>query len=343
MTNSTLNRIFVSEIFDQLPDGAAPVVCGFKGNPTNPSKYAWSVKPALPNTSPPVFRQDNLNAYIGVSSFYRADDGRYRRRKSCFAALHYIMLDDLGTGLGAKVPMERLAAPPTALIETSPDNYQAVLKLAVPITDFSLADKLIRAMIKQGLLSDTDPGMAGVTRVGRLPVGINGKPKYGGWNVRMEVWEPSRSFTVDDIVSAFGLDLSKIVDHVSRSLVHAGIRSRFLPHINIEDDPIYAALMRRGMFSQDVGYSDKGSDGIWVDMVCPWIDEHTDRADTGTAYRVGGGFACHHGHCHGKGIRAVLEKLDMQNMLPVLDQMRVEMTNEAIRAASPYLTQGDMR
>jgi hypothetical protein len=33
---------------------------------------------------------------------------------------------------------------------------------------------------------------------------------------------------------------------------------------------------------------------------CPWIAEHTDAPDTGTGYKPGGRFKCHHGHCADK-------------------------------------------
>jgi hypothetical protein len=61
-----------------------------------------------------------------------------------------------------------------------------------------------------------------------------------------------------------------------------------------------------GMYQSPLG-------GGWHAVTCPWIDEHTDRADTGTAYSepcadnaYWGGFVCHHGHCrHRRGIREV--------------------------------------
>ena len=46
----------------------------------------------------------------------------------------------------------------------------------------------------------------------------------------------------------------------------------------------------------------------WIEMRCPWVDEHTAGADTGAAIREPaeengyyGAFRCHHGHCADRG------------------------------------------
>jgi hypothetical protein len=54
--------------------------------------------------------------------------------------------------------------------------------------------------------------------------------------------------------------------------------------------------------------------GVGWDIICPWDQDHSDRAHTGTAYFRGGGFKCHHGHCQERGPadvwRRVSELLD---------------------------------
>lgn len=344
------NSKFINTMIQDVPDDAEALVCGFKGDPNNPPDYAWAAKPAFVKQSANILKRNDLNAYMVVSSFYRASDDKYRRRKSCFAALHCLMLDDLGSGEGAKAPIDRLVLKPTALIETSPDNFQAYLRLAKPIADFELADKLIRAMIQQGLMADADPGMAGVTRYGRLPNGINGKLKYNGWKVRLQDWNPGVAYTVEEIAEAFGLDLSGVGSGITRREVHSRIRAKRggnAVRTKIADDPIYLALKDKGVFGRRMRISDKGEGGAWIEMQCPWIDEHTSRAGTGAAYCIGGGFKCHHGHCINKGIRDVTEKLDMADMIPMLEKMRAEFdkqvllaTFDAIRATSPYLGGG---
>jgi len=43
-------------------------------------------------------------------------------------------------------------------------------------------------------------------------------------------------------------------------------------------------------------------DGVY-DIVCPWLEHHTDEENTGTAYLSPDGFKCHHGHCERKTFR----------------------------------------
>lgn len=355
------NALFTAEMVSNPPAGAAPLVCGFTGDPNSKADPRWWPNDARPGKESTVFRRDDRNAYIVVSSFYQGEctnkkTGKkfmaYARRKSTFAALHFIMLDDLGTGPGAKLSMDKLALEPTALIETSPDNYQAMLKLAEPLTDRVQAEKLIQALIYQGLLSKGDPGMAGVTRYCRLPVGINGKPKYKKhsmdppFQVHMVEYDINRQYTVDEIVEAFGLDLSKVSGGESRRDVHASIRKKAgitAEQIDIQDDPLYSALLEADVFGKSPVIQDKGDGDIWIDMECPWVENHTDRADTGSAYRIGGAFKCHHS-CEG-GIREALIKLGRDDLLPVLDQMQADKmrsdnlaTIEALMSVNPFPT-----
>src|SRR6202000_1561997 len=99
-----------------------------------------------------------------------------------FSGLHAVMIDDLGT----KLPMSDLKMEPSALIETSPGNFQAWLFLDKPITSIGFAEPLIDEMIKAGISAEMDPGMKGVTRVARLPDSSNGKLKYRG--PKNQVW-----------------------------------------------------------------------------------------------------------------------------------------------------------
>jgi len=135
-------------------------------------------------------------------------------------------------------------------------------------------------------------------------------------------WNPGLAYTVDEIVEAFGLNLSGLGYGTSRREVHSSIRAKHVGHTvssEIDDDPIYLKLKDKGFFGSPERISDKGEDSIWVDMQCPWIDEHTAKVNSGTAYRIGGGFKCHHGHCMDKGIRQVIEKLDIEDMMPALE------------------------
>ena len=51
--------------------------------------------------------------------------------------------------------------------------------------------------------------------------------------------------------------------------------------------------------------------GRAYDVICPWVDEHTDRATTGTAYvPILQRFECHHGHCRDRTAEHVEARLE---------------------------------
>lgn len=70
------------------------------------------------------------------------------------------------------------------------------------------------------------------------------------------------------------------------------------PNGTEKKDEIFGYLYGWGMVKG------RAADGVGWDVICPWIDEHTGREDTGTAYwPASGGFKCHHGHCETRNWR----------------------------------------
>jgi hypothetical protein len=256
----------------------------------------------MPGHRLPV-RGSDANNYVGVSSFYQDDSGRWRRRKACFAQLHALMVDDVGT----KVPKRKLRLPLTSLIETSPDNFQGTYFVAQSpaARDADLCAELIDRMVASGLTADgSDPGMKGVTRVLRLPVGVNAKRKYverlgRPFTCRLVSLHPERYYTLEEIAKAYRLDLSPPPKREFVPLAPSEITRR----ANAFNE-MMCALAGAGLYLQ--------SRGRWHDVVCPWVAEHTGRAENGTAIAVpsdangwAGGFKCHHGHCDQRTIRDV--------------------------------------
>ena len=118
------------------------------------------------------------------------------------------MLDDLGT----KVPLDRLGGFELSwLIETSPGNYQGGILLDEPITDGAVAVRLLNAVIDAGLC---DAGATGpLSRWARLPVAINGKPKYADkagapFQCRLVEWRPDKRYSPQEIVDRLQLELA---------------------------------------------------------------------------------------------------------------------------------------
>lgn len=277
-------QTFLDAVFSDLPPGARPWVAGFRCDPYHPTAR-WGGCPV--NGQIPDLIEPDGNNYLAVSSFRVGDDGRIHRRKANFAALHLVMVDDVGT----KVPIGAVALEPSYLLETSPGNYQAGYLLAEPVTDRALAEAVVDAMVAQGLATDgKDPGMKGVTRYGRLPWGINNKPALVAeqgqpFKVRLAEWEPDRRYTLDEIIEAYGLKLGTTRATHDRQ-----------PSAPPADDPLFNWLAARGQVQGPAN-----AEG-WIPLSCPWLDEHTDRADTGAAYLPPGGFKCHHGHCESRTV-----------------------------------------
>jgi hypothetical protein len=212
------------------------------------------------------------------------------------------MIDDVGT----KVADDKLRLDPSVMLETSPGNKQAYLFVAQngDAQDRPLCERLIDQMVAHGLTtSGLDPGMKGVTRYGRLPVGINNKAKYGK---PFEVWclefAPERRYTIGQIADAWGLDL--LEREPERKVIP------ITPELAARNGKRVAAMLTAmqllGLYKKRIGV------GPWHEVTCPWVNEHTGRVDNGTAIaephaenNFHGGFRCHHGHGERLNIAAV--------------------------------------
>ena len=303
-TNSVSNVKFLQAIFGEGLTDARPVLVSFSGNPSSVPGNAWFGNPWLgDNQSLP----DNANNYFSLAVFRPDEAGKYRRQKARFQALHAIMLDDLG----GKVDMERLTLPPSWLLETSADNYQAGYILQEPISDGALADRLMDAIVVAGLC---DPGANGSrARLARLPVAVNGKhsPPF---QCQLVEWSPELRYTVEELVDGLQLELIQPgrPKRQSRQAIQArpsGADPVLIPRP--DDNIVLAALRARGLYKAPLG------DGKH-DITCPWIAEHTDAVDGGSAYFEPddhwpiGGFKCLHGHCAERHIRDLLNFLDIE-------------------------------
>jgi len=309
------NTEFITAVFRRLPEGAFVAVSSKSGDPSLggwPANRADLVAHSL---------STETNNYLGCSSFYPGDDGSFKARKAQFAACHFLMLDDLGT----KVPLDRLNKFELSwLIETSPGNYQGGIIFAEPITDGAVAVRLLNALIDAGLC---DAGATGpLSRWARLPVAINGKPKYAGehgapFQCRLREWRPDNRLTPQEIVDRLQLELAPAGR--PKKTLKPSTSDGSVSHVveNYDDDvltpkaaqnPVVAALKARGLYKTPLGSGKH-------DMTCPWVHEHTDELDTGAAYFEPdelypvGGFCCQHSHRDKYHIRALLEFLGIRN------------------------------
>jgi hypothetical protein len=294
--NAVTNQVFLEALFAEALPGAFTIVCSFPGDPYRADRHAWAGRPWAPRQKLRA-RFDAGNTYLTVSTFESdPQSGEMRRRKANFVAMHAVMIDDIGT----KVHREKLLLAPSAVIETSPANYQAYLFLHQDAStrDRSLCERLIARMIGAGLTADgKDPGMRGVTRYGRLPVGLNGKAKYvqqlgQPFATRCVVFKPQLRYSIAEIACAWRLDLTAPQRAPVIPIIAAQAR-----RASTTFNDLVQTLRLMGMYRGRIG------NGPWHDIRCPWVHEHTDAADNGTAIsdpspdnNFAGGFKCHHAH-----------------------------------------------
>jgi DNA primase RepB-like protein len=302
------NAEFIAAVFTDLPEGTFAAVCS---KPGNPNLGGWVARRV--DRVPTIVVE--YNNYVGCSSFYPGDDGSFKARKAQFGACHFLMLDDLGT----KVPLDRLGHFELSwLIETSPGNYQGGIILDAPITDGAVAVHLLNAVIDAGLC---DAGATGpLSRWARLPVAINGKPKWVGedgvpFRCRLIEWRPDKRYSPQEIVERLQLELApagrpkKLAQPLASFTNHGiGNDADDILTPKADENPVVTALKARGLYKTPLGSGKH-------DITCPWVHEHTDELDTGVAYFEPddlfpiGGFCCQHSHRNKYHIRALLDFL----------------------------------
>lgn len=278
-------EIFLNVLGRSLPEDERLILCGFKGDPNEAPTNAWKPRPWRPGVELPF--GERFNAYVTVASFGRAPDTGFRRRRDTFKAGLALMIDDVGTKVD---PATVNNVEPTFIIETSPANFQHWLLLKTPERDPDKFDAFIRAFI-EGRLLGADPGMSGITRVGRLPGFTNGKPQHAGFITKLTLNNSKARFTLPELLKKFDLKLQG-TRSPPKFIPNDVSRARIKMFVNVE-----RFLERRKMFKRSK-YDPSG----WREMHCPWKDEHTNAADTGAAIREPrpenqfyGAFRCHHG------------------------------------------------
>ncbi len=285
------NAAFVEHVIRGVADGASAAICS---KPNNPETGGWI---AIAAEDVDVQCPSDRNNYVNCSSFVHDQDGTMRAKLATFSGFHILVLDDVGT----KVDRNRLAGVvPSWEIETSPGNSQLGFILAEPLRDLQAVERLQSAVMKAGL---SDPGASGAARWVRLPTAINGKPKHHNergeaFACKLVGWKPEKQFTVQELYSVLGLDSS------AQATIEPTVKFPKAAYVTLGDgvwtsapseNPVLAALRDRGL------YKDQISPGKH-DVTCPWVGEHTDAIDGGTAYfepnadYPSGGFKCQHSH-----------------------------------------------
>lgn len=302
----TDNSDFINAALRGLRKDENGIACSVSSDPNAAQPGEW--KPIRCRPGVPLRLVRRNNNYLSVSSFRNAEDGSPRRRTDLFSRGFMLMIDDLVQ----KVPYELVASKlaPSAVMRTSPNSYQAWLFFDKPIESRELMSSIIKQFISKQLLNN-DPGMAGVNRVGRL-IGRNTKQKYGpnGFDTHFVIFEPERRYSPKAICEAFGLEYA--ANPVDPVIARARARLHEKLNEQARDDHRAADFnsIVQWMESIDGFKARQFNQGGWREISCPWIDTHTDRANTGAALGEPnvhngfyGAFECHHGHCRERTFR----------------------------------------
>ena len=131
------------------------------------------------------------------------------------------------------------------------------------------------------------------TRYGRLPYGSNGKttPLFP---CRLVGWHPERRYTTAQIIERLELEPPKQKGRPTRKTGSPQLEDGVYSPRHAENEVI-TALKQRRLYKQPLGSGKH-------DITCPWLHEHTDQIDHGSAYFEPsdtfpiGGYKCQHGH-----------------------------------------------
>nr|WP_254448195.1 DNA-primase RepB domain-containing protein [Ruegeria sp. HKCCC2117] len=221
--------------------------------------------------------------HYSVSVFTRLD-GQFRRRGVQWQATKVIGLDDVGEvkeGLGQ---IQRPDLQPTAIIRTKPGSEQWLYVLEDYCFDANLIETIMNSAAHALI---TDPGVKDRTRVLRLP-GVKPPGKRHAAELVFADW--GRRFDPETLIDQWGIER---VPRVAQRRYGTG-------EPVLKGDHVFAFLMERGMIRDSGLYARPEG---WYEILCPWVDEHTNGDETGTYYRVpltdepARAFMCFHGHC----------------------------------------------
>lgn len=241
------------------------------------------------------------NQYFCISLFKELLDQHPRRRKELFDAAYCFVIDDVGE----KIDINLMIGMPTPswILSTSPGSQQWGYILDTPCTNREKVEKLLKGLVLKFCPNGIDSGMLGVTRYVRLPEGYNTKKSKVKLNqnkiykCELLLWEPNNKYDIDQYADAFNIDLTKITYEKIYNDCEGYNESFFMNH------PIWDVIDFKEMIAFNKFI-----------IECPWKNEHTSQADSGTMLFIKQngklGFKCHHGHCSERNGKDLVEYVD---------------------------------
>lgn len=235
--------------------------------------------------------------YFGVSSLVRDAKGTLRNKLTNFAGLHVVVLDDIGTKIDAADIPAGLATP-TYIIETSAGNFQWGYVLEKPLEDKDEAQELMN-LLKHHEPRITDMGGVQVSKIVRLPDGVNGKkgPK-GRFNVRL--------IKSDGPYYPAAVLRKHLLPGQVAPVKKTGRIMPYKPLFDMPDFGLPADEVMMFLYRQEMVLADAPEQNEWATIECPWAHDHSDSITTAGYSPLGygegknahsRGFKCFHDHC----------------------------------------------
>jgi len=239
--------------------------------------------------------------YVATATVKLDRDGTLRNKLTNFCRYHMLVLDDIGT----KVPIDKITLEPTYIIESSPGNFQFGYVLKEPLERLEEAQALVDLVYSSGL---SDEGGKLATKKVRLPGGVNGKRnKNFGFQSRLHKLETTY-FTPQQIIDGLGItaDWKVVVNdtvEARRRLKIAGSSHWSSVPLALPSNAGIVDTVAEWLFTQNYV---KNISGDWLEIQCPWHEEHSDPHQSSAYYSpIGLGekehqqsraFYCHHSH-----------------------------------------------
>jgi hypothetical protein len=229
-------------------------------------KYTW------PAYLPKHKRKEGESWFLNTGSFImdRMRDKPSASVANCTHVL-FMMLDDIGTK--SKIP----PLEPTAIVETSPGNYQ----YWYAYSDQPTVEEHCAALTAIAEAGYTDPGATNAVRNCRLPGSVNVKPGRDSFICRQVEFHPDREFTLPQICDALGVTPAET--GTARAIT-----------FRVKDtgnDTVLAWLNDHSLVTS--GVNQEG----WCGVVCPNHEGHTDGQIEARYKPQDRSFCCYHAHC----------------------------------------------
>jgi hypothetical protein len=230
-------------------------------------KYTW------PAYMPSQRRKEGESWFLNTGSFIldRLDLKRPSASVANCTHVLFMMLDDIGTK--SKTP----PLPPTAIVETSPGNFQ----YWYAYSDQPTVEEHCAALTAIAAAGYTDPGATNAVRNCRLPGSVNVKPGRDAFVCREVEFHPEREFTLAEICATLEVTPAEV-----------GNAQRITFRVkDTGNDKVLAWLNEQGLVTSNVN-----AEG-WCGVVCPNHAGHSDGQIEARYRPLDRSFCCYHAHC----------------------------------------------